>query len=238
MIAVMCVGRSGGKRLLFTKYGKRELTLGGIALGGALIASLVWLPWIAPVPAALLIFLFSFFRDPKRTIPPGDRDLVAAADGRVIAIDEVFEGDYLDEQATRISIFLSVFNVHVNRAPCAGVVEYVHYAQGKYHAAWAEDASKQNERNSIGLSSDGPCGRLLVKQIAGLIARRIVCDVDVSDPLQKGQRIGMIKFGSRTEIYVAGSVGFQPRVAVGDKVKGGETILGVIPQQPAKKEGG
>lgn len=212
---------------MLTKYGKRELIAGGIVLAGGLVASWVWFPWIAPAPVALLAFLFWFFRDPERQIPPGERDIVAAADGRVIAIDEVFEGDYLNEPATRISIFLSVFSVHVNRAPCAGVVEYINSARGKYHAAWEEDASKENERNTIGIWSEGPCGRVLVKQIAGVIARRIVCDVEVSDRVAKGQRIGMIKFGSRTEIYVAKSAGFEVRVAVGDRVKGGETVLGV-----------
>jgi phosphatidylserine decarboxylase len=214
------------------------LIAGGIVLGAGLIASLIWFVWIAPAPALLLIFLFSFFRDPERRVPPGNCDIVSAADGTVVKIDEVFEADYLNEQATRISIFLSVFNVHVNRAPCAGIVEYVNYAPGAYHAAWAEDASKQNERNSIGISSEGPCGRVLVRQIAGLIARRIVGDVDVSDQVVKGQRIGMIKFGSRTEVYVARSTGFQPRVTVGDKVAGGETILGVIPEQSGSHQGG
>ncbi len=222
---------------MLTKYGKREWIGGTIILGAGLIASLIWFPWIAPLPALLLGFVFWFFRDPQRQIPPGDRDLVAAADGRVISIDEVLESDYLNEPATRISIFLSVFNVHVNRAPCAGRVEYINYAPGTYHAAWEDDASKQNERNSIGIASEGPCGRVLVKQIAGLIARRIVCDTDVSEHVEKGQHIGMIKFGSRTEIYVARSTGFQPRVAVGDKVKGGETILGVVPERSAKREG-
>jgi phosphatidylserine decarboxylase len=222
---------------MLARYGRREILVGGFLLGGGLIASLAWrLWWVAPIPLVLLGFLLWFFRDPSRQVPEGENSLVAPADGRVIGIDEVFETDYLNEPATRVSIFLSALDVHVNRAPCAGVVEYLNYSAGKFHPAWGDAASKENESNSIGICSSGACGRVLVKQIAGILARRIVCDAEVSDRLTKGQKIGMIKLGSRAELYVARSTGFQARVAVRDKVRAGETLVGDAPKPHEKGE--
>lgn len=212
--------------MILARYGKLEIIVGSAIGVAGTAASLIWLPWISPVFILGLIFLLSFFRDPPRRVPAGADDMTAPADGKVVAVDEVEEDEYIGGPAVRIAIFLSVFNCHINRAPCGGRVEYTQLRRGKFHAAWGEEASSENEQNSIGMEMDGERGLVLVKQIAGLVARRIVCAVDVGDRVEKGQKIGMIKFGSRTELYAAKSSGFVPSVSVGDKVKAGLTIIG------------
>lgn len=212
--------------MILAGYGKKEIIIGSATGVAGTVASLLWLPWITPIFIIGLAFLLSFFRDPPRKVPPGADDMVAPADGKVVVVDEIDEDEYIGGPAVRIAIFLSIFNCHINRAPCAGRVEYTQPRPGKFHAAWSEEASRENESNSIGFEMDKERGLCLVKQIAGLIARRIVCAVDVSDRVEKGQKIGMIKFGSRTELYVAKSSGFTPTVSVGDNVKAGLTIMG------------
>jgi phosphatidylserine decarboxylase len=215
---------------MFAPYGRKELAISTVLFGAAFVASLLWFIWISPLFLLLLGFVGWFFRDPRRQVPPGRNTLVAPADGQVVLIDEVTDGEYVKEPCVRIAIFLSVFNVHVNRSPCAGQVEYVQRFPGGFAPAWRKETTEQNERNSLGILGDGAVGRILVKQITGLIARRIVCVVKVGDRVDKGQRFGMIKFGSRTELYVAKRTGFMPRVAVGDMVKGGLTIIGEVPE--------
>jgi phosphatidylserine decarboxylase len=235
------IAEAGGDKLLrcpiwrsrvsITRHGLREIFLSGVACG-ALAALALWLlpGWgrvAAAVPAVGFVWVLSFFRDPVRRIPAGDGLVVAPADGTITEIADVREETYIKGEAAKIGIFLSVFNVHLNRAPVAGKVEHVHYTRGKFLDARDAAASKENERNAIGILADGG-GRVLVKQISGAIARRIVCECAVGSVLAKGQKIGMIKFGSRTEVFVSKSLGLKVRVKIGDKVKAGSSVLGEI----------
>ena len=208
--------------LFLASYGKREIILFSllwIFLGGLL----GWLfPPAAAIPACGLLFTLYFFRDPKRKIPEDPQTLVSPADGTVVEISEVPSHDVLGEDTVKIGIFLSVFNVHVNRAPCAGVVQSVRYTPGKFHDARDPECGKYNEQNAMHI--DGPIP-VVVTQIAGLIARRIVCAIRETETLEKGQKIGMIKFGSRTDIYIRKSQVSDIQIQLKDKVKGGETIL-------------
>lgn len=216
-----------GLRWPLARYGTREIAAGTVLLGGAAALAAMTLPWLAAVPAALWVFLISFFRDPERVAPEGETTLLSPADGVVADIEAVREDLFLHADALRIGIFMSVFNVHVNRAPASGKVAYRGYRPGKFLNAMGAAASNENECSFVGLERpDGT--RLLVRQIAGLIARRIVCDCQVGDDLHRGQRFGMVKFGSRLEVYVPASVPFRPAVAVGDRVKAGLTVLGEL----------
>lgn len=167
-------------------------------------------------------FAFWFYRDPDRTPPEGEGVLVAPADGRVVEIVSVthpFTGE-----ATKVGIFMNVFSVHVNRVPCRGSVEYLEYVPGRKIAAFAPKASEVNERHYVGLST--AYGPVLLVQIAGLLARRIVCRVRRGDVLSTGDRYGMIKLGSKVDIYLPKSVKLQ--VKIGDKVYAGKSLLGVV----------
>ncbi|MFA6600131.1 MAG: phosphatidylserine decarboxylase [Candidatus Omnitrophota bacterium] len=170
----------------------------------------------------LVLFHLYFFRDPKRKMAEGDGP-VSAADGKVVEISRVMEDRYLKTQALKIGIFLSVFDVHVTRAPENGTVEYLEYVPGKFLNALREESAKYNESNWIGLSQ-GP-RRVLVRQIAGVIARRIRCDVAKGDAVEKGGKVGMICYGSRVEIFIPES-DFVPAVNPGQKVYAGKTLLG------------
>jgi len=200
-----------------------------LTLGVALLASRwggLW--WIWPgVMAVLAVWVVSFFRDPIRPGPRGDRYVVAAAEGHVVHITEVDESMYVKERAVRISIFLSVFDVHVNRYPVDGVVELVHYNKGKFLHAADEKASLDNEQSSIGIR--GPHGRVLVRQIAGLIARRIVTDSKSGDTVTQGGRLGLIRFGSRTDVFLPLSARASVKVKPGDRVRVGGTVLAEYP---------
>jgi phosphatidylserine decarboxylase len=169
----------------------------------------------------------AFFRDPERDIPAGDNLLVAPADGKVTDIIEVDEQEFIQGRARRIGIFLSVADVHINRSPCGGRVAYEHRRHGRcFNALRSEKASAENEAHSIGVDCPGhPAGRVLVKQITGAIARRIVADVRPDQRLACGERIGMIKFGSRTELFFPCDERALILVGVGDVVRGGRTIL-------------
>ena len=186
-----------------------------------------WPIWsIAAIIAILTLFTVFFFRDPERYVADEKGLLVAPADGKIVAIEEIGPHDFIGGTATRISIFLSVFDVHVNRTPASGVIDFVRYNPGKFLAAFNEKASMDNEQTEIGLTtSDG--SRVIFKQIAGLIARRIVCRISVGDTLTAGQRIGMIRFGSRMDIIIPS--GSKITTAVGNHVKAGETIIGYLP---------
>ena len=179
---------------------------------------------IAAVVCVLLgLFVLYFFRDPQRAIPANPAAYVSPADGRVIQICEVDETEFIKGKALRISIFLSVFDVHVNRIPMGGTVRYKHYNKGKFLAAWNEKASLDNEQTAIGIECDGGT-RILVKQIAGLIARRIVCHADSGMTFKTGDRFGLIRFGSRTDLFLPPES--RLAVKVGDTVRGGSTIIG------------
>ena len=212
----------------FTRYGTRELALSVLLAGGlTALAAWLWLP-AAVVPAAVLVVAVAFFRDPERTPPEDDDLLVSPADGRVADIEEVREDAFLGADALRVGVFMSVFNVHVNRAPLDGKVVFRDYRPGRFLNAMGSEASRQNECSLVGIERpDGT--RVLVKQIAGLIARRIVTDCEVGGELARGERIGMVKFGSRLEVYVPVSAGFEVAVAVGDVVRAGSSALGRLP---------
>lgn len=183
---------------------------GGWQVGGVVVL----------VAAALVA---GFFRDPPRDVPKGEGLLLAPADGTVVQVTR-YPGHELQEPATQISIFLSVLDVHINRAPFPAVVEKVEYRPGTFRVAWQPEASAGNEQNVIVLKA--PEGRLVVKQIAGLIARRIVCRVTPGQKLEAGERIGMIRFGSRVDLIVPARA--ELSVKRGDRVKGGISVMGAL----------
>ncbi|MBI3591923.1 MAG: phosphatidylserine decarboxylase family protein [Nitrospirae bacterium] len=180
--------------------------------------------WIALLPFILTGFMAYFFRDPERKIPEGDNIFVSPADGRVIQIHNVMEDKYLKNSAIEISIFMSPLNVHVNRAPCDGTVESVVRAPGKFLSAFKPEASFRNE--NIAMLLKGKHSSILVRQVAGAVARRAVCRVKPGDALKKGQRYGIIKFSSRLDVYIPENTDI--KVKLGDKVKAGETIIGSL----------
>lgn len=213
-------------RLPFARYGLRELCIFGIPLLTGFLLCLFFLPWLSPVFVPGIFFVGYFFRDPERVPPDGEEKLLAPADGMVVEISNVYEDNFLKCKATKVGIFMSIFDVHVNRAPCGGVVEYVEHRDGKFLDARLQACSEENEHNLIGLA--GLNGRILVKQIAGRIARRIVCDCSVGKNLNRGERFGMIKFGSRLEVFIPDSTNFKTNVQEGQKVTAGVSVLATI----------
>ena len=202
------------------EYGADEFLLAACACSAAACALRLVNPWLALLPLFPFAVVVWFFRDPDRSVPDDPALLVAPADGTVMDIEELDEPAFIGRKALRIGIFLSPFNVHVNRAPCAGVVRYLDYRVGEFLPAYNPAAAQRNEAVCLGLeSADGL--RLLVKQISGVLARRIVCRVQPGDVLAPGQRYGMIKFGSRTELYVPADAVAVCTVTRGSKVKGG-----------------
>ncbi len=183
--------------------------------------ALFW--FLIPLLAVEFLVIY-FFRDPERTIPPGADEIVSPADGKVVLIKDVKEDLFLQSDAVQISIFLSVFNVHVNRIPFSGAVKYFQYMKGAFLAAFDHEASVKNEQTIIGIQT--PKGKILFKQIAGLLARRIIFSNKVDDQVVKGERCGIIKFGSRVDVIVPKNV--EIKVKVGDKVAGGESVIGLF----------
>lgn len=207
------------------KYGYREIIVGTAAWVGLSALSCVLGPhWLSAVWTVLWLYLLWFFRSPPRRISADPDVLVAPADGKVTDITELDTCEYIDGPALRIGIFLNVFSVHVNRAPAAGVVDYIRHQPGRKVNAARPDAGQINEATTIGLK-DSLMGKLVVRQVAGLIARRIVADCTLGDRLDKGQIYGMIKFGSRTELIVPRKTGLLVAVKVGDHVAGGRDVL-------------
>ena len=192
---------------------------GGLLTLGCWVAGSVWLTCLM---GSLTLFTTWFFRNPVRTIPQGKSLIVSPGDGTVVAVEEEFEHRFLKEPSIRISIFLNVFNVHINRMPAEGIVQDVVYAPGQFRAAYQPEATANNEQNALMLRrSDGK--KILCVQIAGLIARRIVCWVVPGEQVEKGERFGLIRFGSRMDVYLPLDSAIQ--VKVGAKVKGGSSIL-------------
>jgi phosphatidylserine decarboxylase len=195
----------------------------------ALTVAALWVHPLIGVPAVVLFilwaFVISFFRDPPRTIPTDPDALVSPADGTVTHVGEVAEPDFRGGRAFRISIFLSVFNVHVNRVPRSGRVTAVRYFPGCFLDARHPECGVRNEQLWIDLEEDGTGRPLRVKQISGAIARRIVCWLKPGDHVRAGDRFGMIKFGSRTEVYLPADEPVDVQVKVGDKVKGGTSVV-------------
>ncbi|OHB80142.1 MAG: hypothetical protein A2Z25_07060 [Planctomycetes bacterium RBG_16_55_9] len=191
----------------------------GFLGSGAIIAGEVIL-------LAVLIWTLTFFRDPHRHCPSDGNLLLAPADGKITDIEQVDESGFIDGPALRIGIFLSIFNVHINRAPCRVRVETITHKEGRYRNAMNPQSGRVNESNTLALvRTDHPQDRLVVRQISGAIARRIVCDTAEGEQLTGGQKFGMIKFGSRTELVAPVRVELKCLVRIGDKVKAGLTPL-------------
>ena len=238
-------------RIPLTKYGwPQVVVVPGIVLVLMLVfglgAIVLLPPWaiifIEAILAACLIWSLTFFRDPLRRSPADTNFLLAPADGRVTDIEIIEEDNFVGGTTMRIGIFLSIFNTHINRAPCNVKVEKLTYKKGKYKNAMNPESSRVNESNDLNLTrTDSPQDRLVVRQISGAIARRIVCDCNAGQELTAGEKFGMIKFGSRTELYVAvrdedsqppedailGTARYRTKclVQIGDKVKAGLTPL-------------
>lgn len=213
-------------RIPFSPYGIKEL----VCFAGAfcLLTAAAWLyapPWATVPPLLLFLFVLNFFRNPRRKIPEEDGILVAPADGTVTDIQEIDDEDFLGCPAMRIGIFLSVFNVHINRSPCAAEVASRHYRKGRFLDARNPQAGPENEALTLGLVCRNPGLKVVVRQIAGAIARRIVCDLSVGSSVERGEKYGMIKFGSRTELVVPTERIGEISVRVGSKVRAGSTIL-------------
>jgi phosphatidylserine decarboxylase len=170
------------------------------------------------------LFVLFFFRDPERVAPEGKGVIVSPADGKVIVVKDSYEPDYLKQDVKQVSIFLSVFNVHVNRAPIGGSIETVKYNPGKFHVASVDKASLDNEQTGM-VIFDGK-NKVLVKQIAGLIARRIVCYAKPGDTIKAGERYGLIRFGSRVDLFLPKDTDIM--VKVGDRIKGSRDVIGVM----------
>lgn len=216
-------------RLPISRYGLREVSLFTSLLFLLFLLSMFFFPPVSlkivgPFFLVAIAFIFYFFRDPERAVLKDERKLLAPADGRVMEIATVEEKEFLHREATKISIFMSLFDVHVNRMPCSGRVEYLRHLNGRFLDARRKEASLQNECNYIGLVMDGG-RRLLIKQVAGIVARRIVCTLYKGDYLEQGQRFGMIKFGSRVEVFIPKEIPCRVRVREGQKVKAGLTVL-------------
>jgi phosphatidylserine decarboxylase len=201
------------------------------ALGISLISFAVWaysslhaFLALTGVFLFLTLFLIFFFRDPERRTPSGENLVLSSADGKVISIKPFRGGGFVDGQGTSVSVFMSVFDVHVNRAPISGKVEHLKYNPGKFFPAFKEKASSENEQTELGFQNAQ--GRVMIKQIAGIIARRIVCKVRQGDDLRAGQRIGLIRFGSRVDHLLPQSV--EIRARLDQKVRAGETVIGVF----------
>lgn len=169
----------------------------------------------------ITLFVLQFFRDPAREVPQGSNLVTSAADGKVIVVEKAYD-EYLQREALKISVFMNVFNVHSNRSPVDGEVQKRWYFQGKFFNAAVAKASLENERNALWIKT-GSGQDITCVQIAGLVARRILCYVDEGSALSKGQRYGFIRFGSRVDIYLPLSA--SPKVSLGDKVSAGSTIL-------------
>ncbi|MEL7237322.1 MAG: phosphatidylserine decarboxylase [Planctomycetota bacterium] len=219
----------------FTRHGFKEMLIGTLVLllvAAGLGFTPVW--WLGLLTLPVLVWLFAFFRDPERAIPDSPENriaMVSPADGKVSDVTEIDHDPVLGEPSLRIGIFLSVFNVHINRSPCDAVVKQTIYKKGKFiNALDHNKASEENESNTIVLADpadrDKPVA--VVKQIVGLIARRIVCTKDEGETVLRGERIGMIKFGSRTELTIPKRLAPEVHVEVNQKVQAGKDVLAVV----------
>jgi phosphatidylserine decarboxylase len=198
-----------------------------LALGG--VAFLARWPLVGIVLICLALFVFTFFRDPGRTIPSEAGAVVSPADGRVVVVTEE---ENAGRPGKRISIFLAIWNVHVNRAPAEGIIQKLVYRPGKFLAAMRERASVENEQNVITLSTDA--GEMVFKQVAGWIARRVVCWKKEGERVARGERIGLVRFGSRVDLWVPREA--EILVSLGQNVKGGSSVVARWPAKPQSKD--
>lgn len=216
-------GRNGGRGVIAPE---------GIPflLGAAALTALAWLVWPKSVPVALVgllltAFIACFFRNPARRPPSVPGSVVSPADGRIVYSGDCPPGRYFEEPGKRVSVFMSVFDVHVNRAPVGGKVLSVRYHPGRFLVASVEKASLVNEQNGVLLET--PEGRRIAYvQIAGIVARRVVCDLAEGDRVRQGQRVGMIRFGSRVDVLMPSSAVL--KVREGDRVRAGESVVAVL----------
>ena len=207
------------RRLPIAKQGSPYII--GLAVLLLLFGLLGW-AILAAITLILTLLVINFFRDPERTIPQDPQAVLAPADGQIIFVGKVFEDRFVKKETLKISIFMSIFNVHVNRIPFSGEVESVHYEKGTFFAAHVDKASRDNEHNAVILRISGG-EKIVFIQIAGLVARRIDCWLQPGEQVQRGDRFGMIRFGSRLDVFVP----TDSRLAVnkGQRVKAGESIL-------------
>ena len=203
------------------------LPLAALAIGSLVVGYLapgaVWII-LASAFGGLALFIGFFFRDPAREVPPGEDLVISGGDGKVVAVEQIESDDFIGGPATQVSVFLSIVNVHVNRIPITGVVKLRRRIEGQFKLAFKDEASGDNAQMVLGIEGDK--GRVLIKQIVGFVARRIVCNVNEGDEVRIGDRFGLIRFGSRIDVIVP--AGSEIRVKNGDRVRGGETILGVL----------
>ena len=216
--------RRAMRMLGLAEYGGDELLLAAIACGVSALALSRLHPLLALIPGVPFAIVVWFFRDPNRSSGSAADIVLSPADGTVSDVMEVDEPNFIAGRAVRIGIFLSPFNVHVNRTPCGGVVRWVDYRSGEFLPAYNSQAPERNESTALGIELENGL-RVIVKQITGILARRIICEAEMGDTLSRGQRYGMIKFGSRTEVYVAVEACHSMLVKVGDRVLGGATPL-------------
>jgi phosphatidylserine decarboxylase len=216
--------------LNFAREGLLFIAIAAVVAAGAFgfaITRRSWGLWLAAFVLLLLaLWVAYFFRDPERAGERGPSLVVSPADGKLIMITEVDEPTFVKGRAVRLSIFMNVFNVHVNRYPVEGVVRYIHYNKGKFFNAAAEKSSLENEQMSVGIETGRY--RVLVRQIAGLIARRIVTYSKLGETIRQGDRMGIIRFGSRVDVFLP--AGSTLRAKVGDITVAGVTILGELPR--------
>jgi len=211
---------------MITKYGYQTISLIVFVLfiivDIAIIQNNIYLRWLLiGLSTIFLIFTLNFFRDPERKTPVSEGIIVSPADGRVLLIKDVFEDKYINGDCVQVSVFMSPLNVHVNRIPISGTVEFNEYVTGKFLKAFDDKADKENERTEIGINSVH--GKILFTQVAGFVARRIINDLKMSQPVNIGKRFGMIKFGSRVDVIVPKK--WIVKVKPGDIVRAGESIL-------------
>lgn len=186
----------------------------------------VWLRWFVYICSfALFVTVLQFFRSPYIQVLTNDKNIICSADGKVVVIEEIEETEYLKDRRIQVSVFMSPINVHVNRTPMAGTVSYSKYHPGKFLVAWHPKSSTKNERTTIVIENNKGT-KVLVRQIAGALARRIVCYAKIGDQVEQGQEFGFIKFGSRVDVFLP--LGTDIKVKLGEVVKGGITVLGEL----------
>lgn len=191
-----------------------------------LVLALLELTVLTLLALAVTLFVCAFFRDPDRVTPKREKAVIVPADGRVVSAGAVDENPFIEGRCMKVGIFMSIFNVHVNRIPYAGTVKSVRYYPGKFYAADKKKAVSENEQNAVVMTTDDK-QKLAVVQVAGLVARRIICWIDDEDRMRAGQRFGLICFGSRVDLYLP--IDTELAVHTGDKVTAGSTILGYLP---------